>query len=132
MIIIYKGSTPYLPIAACQAHLGHSRYLQQTTADKLTIWGTDRKTNVVCSLVTGKYGSLYVRVIKGLAQIFGIDVMIIDMDCLIERRLNFLTRLVAKFLPGSWLFTWLYGCSYHEFLTEIIITAVRKGGGRSL
>lgn len=135
MIIIYKGTKPYLPITACQIHLRkiivrHPQKFTNSPINQLMVWGTDNAANVVCCLVPGRYGDLYTRAINSMAQVFGIDLRIIDIDKLVDRHLNWLEKVIIKYCPNSPLFTWVYGHPFTQFVGDIVKKAIQSKDGR--
>lgn len=91
MIIIYRGSRPLLPLAACHFHFNKETLLTAPPATwwereyPLSVIGVDSNENLICGLVTGRHGNVFDRALRGITEIFGIPLSIIDIDQLVSR-----------------------------------------------
>lgn len=108
MIIVYQGRQSYLPLAACKMHLNQPiesiRDLQDKAALPLAVVGIDQEGNTICLLVSGKYSDIYNRAIEGIAEIFGLEVELLNVDLSIERSHfagsgNYLKHMAVRYCP---------------------------------
>ena len=104
MIIIYQGRQSYLPLAVCHLHFHNDVAVPPSPSTEwwqrdqlpLSIIGIDRHGHMVCALVTGRYGAVYQRAIEGVADIFDIEVAVIDIDKLVFKSLPIMSMLYLK------------------------------------
>jgi hypothetical protein len=108
VIIVYQGRRGHLPFAACQLHLNqqigsrHDLYAEGVPVP-LSVVGIDPDGNTVCSLACGKHSDIYSRAIEGMAEIFDLDVELINVDQSLERNYsagsNYLKHMAVRFCP---------------------------------
>lgn len=127
MIIIYHGQRQLLPLAACYLHLGREQdvglifrcaKLQQNN-QPFTIIGTDSNGNIVCCLAYGHYGGVYCRALQGIAQIFSVDIELIDVDHVCSCRsgkglISVLRKYLAEWFPS------IFGLAYLQNVSEVL------------
>lgn len=68
----------------------------------LSVIGIDTEGNTVCSLVCGKHSDIYSRAIEGMAEIFDLNVKLINVDQSLERNYpagNYLKHMAVRFCP---------------------------------
>lgn len=108
VIIVYQGRQGHLPLAACQMHLNQQPGSlpgldAQGVPVPLSVVGIDAAGNTICSLVCGKHSDIYSRAIEGMAEIFDLNVELINVDQLIERNYpagsNYLKHMAVRFCP---------------------------------
>lgn len=126
MIIVYQGRQSYLPLAACKMHLNQPLESIRDSGDKaavpLAVVGIDQEGNTVCSLVSGKYGDIYNRAIEGIAEIFGLEVELVNVDHSLERShftgsRNYLRHMAIRYCPQL--------CK-NEWITAAIRSAIKQ------
>ena len=139
VIIIYQGGRSYLPLAVCHLHFHKDVAIPPPPSvdwwhrDQLplSVIGIDRYGNMVCALVTGRYGAVYQRAIEGIADIFDIEVTVIDIDKLVFNSLPIMSLLYLK-LALSRAFPRYCGSAFindlHVFLGRTsLVSEVYKG-----
>ncbi|SDF26008.1 hypothetical protein [Sporolituus thermophilus] len=127
MIIIYHGRRQLLPLVACYLHLGREqdvglilrRAKLQQNIQPFTIIGTDSNGNIVCCLAYGSYGGIYCRAVQGIAQIFSVDIKLINVDHLCSCRsgkglMSVLRKYLAEWFPS------IFGPAYLQEVSEVL------------
>lgn len=108
MIIVYQGRQGYLPLAACKIHLNQPfepiQDLGAKAALPLAVVGIDQEGNTICSLVSGKHSDIYNRAIEGIAEIFGLEVELVNVDLSVEHSHfagsgNYLRHMAVRYCP---------------------------------
>ncbi|MBP2649843.1 MAG: hypothetical protein H6Q74_668 [Firmicutes bacterium] len=132
MIIIYHGRRLFWPYLACLLHLKRTTGAKQFSHERVILWqqalmtvGTDEAGNAICCLAHGRYRCLYRRALAGVAQVFGLKVLFLDIDYLLlqEVKYNVFRRfllVVANYIP--WLFGKFAGESAIHLLSSALST----------
>lgn len=103
-IYLYHANSPYLPLVACTLHLDLGLDSSGLMIDGLRrdwdneplfVAGMDRRGAVVCSLAHGRRRELYSRTMEGLSELFGINLVRLDLDGAISK-LSFADRIRIK------------------------------------
>lgn len=128
MIIVYHGSSVYMPVLACINHLGSTSgaegFFQAVLSrnwrqEPFYIAGMDGEGNQVGCLIYGRYSGVFQRALSDVGELFAVPVRWVDTRPIYERQ-NWQSKLLLLLLqnfPNN--FAWEYHCRFADSLRQL-------------